>query len=108
MKSSGTWIALIAALGIQAKALGQETYRGVRIAPEVRCAPYDREDYSYPQSVESEIIAGIRKVYGPYTGQCFATFRETDIEHIVPLSEAHDSGLCLASAATKPGSHGRC
>ncbi|WP_428102968.1 GmrSD restriction endonuclease domain-containing protein [Candidatus Rariloculus sp.] len=101
MKSSGTWIALIAALGIQAKALGQETYRGVRIAAEVRCTPYDRDDYAYPQSVESQIIAGIGKIYGPYTGQCFATARETDIEHIVSLSEAHDSGLCSASAATK-------
>ena len=51
--------------------------------------------------MESDIIAGIGKIYGPYTGQCFATARETDIEHIVPLSEAHDSGLCSASAATK-------
>ena len=51
--------------------------------------------------MESQIIAGIGKIYGPYTGQCFATSRETDIEHIVPLSEAHDSGLCAASAATK-------
>ena len=101
MKSNGTWIAQIAALGIQATALGQETYRGVRVASEVRCTPYDRDDYSYPQSVESQIIAGIGKLYGPYTGQCFATARETDIEHIVPLSEAHDSGLCSASAATK-------
>ena len=101
MKSSGTWIALIVALGVQATALGQETYRGVRVAPEVRCAPYDRDDYSYPQSVELQIIAGIGKIYGPYTGQCFATARETDIEHIVPLSEAHDSGLCSAIAATK-------
>ena len=101
MRNAGTWIALIAALGVQAMAVGQQTYRGVRVGPEVRCAPYDRDDYSYPQSVESQIIAGIGKIYGPYTGQCFATARETDIEHIVPLSEAHDSGLCSASAATK-------
>ena len=101
MRNAGKWIALIAALGIQARAVAQETYRGVRVAPEVRCAPYDRDDYSYPQSVESQIIAGIGKLYGPYTGQCFATARETDIEHIVPLSEAHDSGLCSASPATK-------
>ena len=101
MKSTRTWFALIAVLGIQAKAYGQETYRGVRIAPEVRCAPYDRDDYPYPQSVESQIIAGIGKIYGPYSGQCFATARETDIEHIVALSEAHDSGLCSASGATK-------
>ena len=101
MKNSGTWIALIAVLGIQAKAVGQETYRGVRIEPEVRCAPYDRDEYSYLQSVESQIIAGIGKIYGPYTGQCFTTARETDIEHIVAVSEAHDSGLCSVSAATK-------
>ena len=69
--------------------------------PEFRCAPYDRDEYAYPQSVESEIIAGMGKIYGPYTGRCFATPRETDIEHIVPLSEAHDSGLCSANAATK-------
>ena len=101
MRNAGTWIALIAALAIQTKAVAQQTYRGVRVEPEVRCAPYDRDEYPYPQSVESQIIAGIGKIYGPYTGQCFGTSRETDIEHIVPLSEAHDSGLCAASAATK-------
>ena len=101
MRNSGMWIALIAALTIQTKAVAQQTYRGVRVEPEVRCAPYDRDEYRYPQSVESEIIAGIGEIYGPYTGQCFATARETDIEHIVPLSEGHDSGLCSASAATK-------
>ena len=88
-------------LVIQSKAVGQETYRGVRVEPELRCEPCDRNEYPYPQSVESEIIAGIGKIYGPHTGQCFATARETDIEHIVPLSEAHDSGLCAVSAATK-------
>ena len=40
-------------------------------------------------------------VYGPYTGTCFASARETDIEHIVAASEAHDSGLCAADAAIK-------
>ena len=101
MRNAGMWIALIALLGTQTIAVAQQTYRGVRVEPEVRCAPYGRDDNSYPQSVESQIIAGIGNIYGPYTGQCFATARETDIEHIVPLSEAHDSGLCSASAATK-------
>ena len=40
-------------------------------------------------------------VYGSYTGRTFASARETDIEHIVSLSEAHDSGLCAADAATR-------
>ena len=99
MRNAGTWIALIAALGIQTNAVAQQTFRGVRVAPEFRCVPYDRDEYPYPQSVESQIIAGIGKIYGPHSGQCFATSRETDIEHIVPLSEAHDSGLCSATKA---------
>ena len=41
------------------------------------------------------------RVYGPYTGRHFASRRETDIEHMVATSEAHDSGLCAADAATK-------
>ena len=97
----GILLALVAALGIQTESWGQETYRGVRVAPEYRCAAYDRDDYSYPQSVELDVIAGIGKIYGPYTGRCFATRGETDIEHVVALSEAHDSGLCSADAATK-------
>ena len=101
MKIVATGLALILALAILERGVGQETYRGVRIAPEARCSPYDRDDYRYPQSVELEVIAGIGKIYGPYTGQCFATRGETDIEHIVALSEAHDSGLCAASAATR-------
>ena len=78
-----------------------ELYRGVRVAPENRCSVYDIDDYSYPQSVEDQIVASIGKIYGPYTGQCFDTTGETDIEHIVARSEAHDSGMCAASAATK-------
>ena len=40
-------------------------------------------------------------MYGPYTGRYYASRRETDIEHMVAASEAHDSGLCAADAATK-------
>ncbi|MCY4577459.1 MAG: excalibur calcium-binding domain-containing protein [Chloroflexi bacterium] len=35
-------------------------------------------------------------IYSPYTGECFDSTDETDIEHIVARSEAHDSGLCDA------------
>ena len=79
-----------------------EIWRGIVIAPEHRCAPYDkRRDYRYPQSVERDIVRALGAVYGPYTGRCFASARETDIEHIVATSEAHDSGLCAADAATQ-------
>ena len=78
-----------------------ETYRGIAVAPEHRCAPYDRADYRYSQSVEPRIVASLGKVYGPYTGTCFGSMRETDIEHMVAVSEAHDSGLCAASASVR-------
>ena len=72
------------------------------MAPEQRCSPYDAGDYRYPQSLEAEIVSAMGGViYGPYTGTWFATPAETDIEHIVARSEAHDSGLCAADAATR-------
>ena len=46
-----------------------------------------------------EEMGGI--IYGPYTGRWFESTRETDIEHIVARSEAHDSGLCAVDPATR-------
>ena len=41
------------------------------------------------------------RVYGRYTGRHFRSTRETDIEHIVATSEAHDSELCAADVVTE-------
>ena len=79
----------------------QASWRGLVVAPEQRRAPYYADDYRYPQSVEDRIVAQLGGVYGPYTGPWFVSDTETDIEHIVARSEAHDSGLCAADAATK-------
>ena len=76
-------------------------WRGIEIRPEGRCSPYDRSDYHYPQSVELVIIEKLGSIYSPYTERCFASRGETDIEHIVALSEAHDSGLCAAPDSTR-------
>ena len=66
-----------------------------------RCSPYDPDDYPYPPSVEPRIVEELGGVYGPYTGTWFESTKETDIEHIVARSEAHDSGLCAAGPATR-------
>lgn len=79
----------------------QDTWRGLTLASESRCSPYDPDDYPYPQSVEDRIIAQLGGVYSPYTGEWFADKFETDIEHIVARSEAHDSGLCAAGAGAR-------
>ena len=94
----------IAAVGIAhgGQAFGAETWHGLVIAPEHRCAPYDRDDYPYSRSVEDRIVATMGgRVYGPYTGRYFLSARSTDIEHIVAVSEAHDSGLCAADQTVR-------
>lgn len=74
---------------------GSVGLEGIMIAPENRCSEYDSDDYPYSASVEDEIIAAMGGlIYGPYTGTHFASKKETDIEHIVAKSEAHDSGMC--------------
>ena len=42
-------------------------------------------------------------MYGPYTGTCFSSTRETDIEHVVAAREAYDSGLFAADPETRNG-----
>ncbi len=79
-----------------------DSWRGLTVSPEFRCSPYVRRDYRYPRSVEAAVIASMGgRVYGPYTGRYFASGGQTDIEHIVSISEAHDSGLCAAEPAIR-------
>ena len=95
------WALLVVAATAAGPGGAQSSWSGLVVAPEQRCAPYDADDYRYPQSVEDRIVAQLGGVYGPYTGRWFDSDSETDIEHIVARSEAHDSGLCAAGAATK-------
>ena len=79
-----------------------DTWRGLVVAPEHRCSPYEgRRDYSYPRSIEHEIANQLGTVYGPYTMTCFASILLTDVNHIVGTREAHDSGLCAQDSATR-------
>ena len=97
------WLAALTASSPSGSQLRvRQTWRGLVVAPEHRCSPYERKrDYPYPQSVEREIVRALGRVYGPYTGRCFASTRDTDIKHVVAISEAHDSGLCAADRATR-------
>ena len=78
-------------------------WRGLKISEERRCSPYNRSnDYNYSPSLENKIVESLGdKIYSPYSGKYFKSIKETDIEHIVSLSEAHDSGLCAANKKTK-------
>ena len=98
----GVLAVLAVAVATPAPAQAQDaSWNGLVIAPEARCSPYDSDDYRYSQSVEDRIIRSLGGIYGPYTGRWFGSKRETDIEHIVARSEAHDSGLCAAGPETR-------
>ena len=95
MKPNIVCVAIVSILASQAYA---ETWRGLTVAPENRCSSYSSNDYSYPSSVEARIVESLGgTIYGPYTGTCFSSTTETDIEHIVARTEAHDSGMCAES-----------
>lgn len=78
-----------------------EQWRGLTVEPEHRCTTYDRDEYPYPATIEREIVEAQGGVWSPYTLRRFDSIRETDIEHIVPLSEAHDSGMCARGLDAK-------
>lgn len=57
--------AAVFALGLVA-GTPAETWRGLTVAPEHRCLPYDKKRYyPYPQSAERDIVRGMGAVYGP-------------------------------------------
>ena len=71
------------------------------VVPECRCSSYDRDDYPYPQRVEAQIAERLGGMWSPYDGTRFESLNDSDIEHIIAVSEAHDSGLCAASTSMR-------
>ena len=79
-----------------------DTWRGLAVAPEHRCAPYNRADYPYPQSIEARIVGAQGGViYGPYSGRLFRSTFETDIDTSLP-SPKPMTAAC-APPMPKPG-----
>ena len=94
-------VLLFVTAALSAADVSGQTWRGLVVAPERRCSPYRAGDYSYPQSVEASIVRELGGIYSPYTGERFTSTGQTDIEHMVARSEAHDSGLCATDPATR-------
>lgn len=88
----------LAAILILPTVVSAQTWRGLAIAPEHRCSEYAATDYSYSWTLEADVVARQGGIYSPYDGRWFDSLGETDIEHVVARSEAHDSGLCAATA----------
>lgn len=83
-----------------------ETWCGLAVEPERRCSPYDSDAYRYPRDLDIRHVeargyqvAEDGKIDLPYpspyvAGIAFRFVQSMDIEHVVPRSEAHDSGMC--------------
>ena len=91
---------------------GSATWMGLPVCEEGARVGYDRNAFgSAYSSLEDEIIDGLPKsggqVYTPYTCTLFAIrsdgTADTDIEHIVALAEAYDSGLAESQFRTFAG-----
>ena len=71
------------------------TWRGLVVAPEVRCSEYDVDHYRHPASLEDAVVAALGdKRYEAYTGVYYDHERDVQVDHIVAKREAHDSGAC--------------
>ena len=97
----GILLLLFLALPAQSQEIIPAQWKGLQIAPESRCSPYDRADYPYPWTLERDASRRDGGFYEAYTRQYHLNPRNTDIEHVVALSEAHDSGLCAAGPGTR-------
>jgi len=64
---------------------------------------YSRGDYPYRGDAEFENLIVLRQggLYGPYEMECFGSIRDSDIEHLVAMKEAHRSGAWRFSANRK-------
>ena len=75
----------------------------ITVASEKRCALYDPNDYSYnSQELKDALIASLGgAIVSFYTGERFTSPDDVDLDHLVALSEAHDSGACAWSSQQK-------
>ena len=93
----GRALALLLVAG--AAATSGQTWRGLTVEPENRCSAYDRsKDYRYYATrIRPRILAGEGAqpaAESPYSGVPFSSGGYWHVEHVVAISEAHDSGMC--------------
>lgn len=95
-------LALVAELEARVAALeARHSWRGIELAEEDRCSPYDRGDYRWRgpvAAIRQELLErdGGADLYAgaPAAGRL-------DVDHVVAVSEAHDSGLCARETADR-------
>ena len=76
-----------------------EDWKGLPVAPESECSPYDERDYTYDR--HRDLIRIWREVgafFSPYDEMIYPPTK-VDIEHRVSRHQAHVSGMCADDKA---------
>ena len=89
---SGAPLLTLSFFAISLPAAAEEIWRGITVAPEHRCTPYERDDYRYPQSVEQKVIERLEgRIYGPYTGRHFESPKASMLSRKWPTRRFHET-----------------
>lgn len=106
VKASAWTVVVVLSVILAAHASAQDkmalrNLQSLRVQAEDWCTKYDRQEYPYPRTIEQRVIVAQGGMFSPYDLTCFRDQRESDVEHIVALAEAHRSGMCARSVEEK-------
>ncbi len=79
----------------------EDAWYGLTVAEESTCTPYDRDHYTYGPKLDVLKSYQLDGMWAAYEKICYDDYRDVQIEHLVAVKEAHDSGLCRADYQTK-------
>ncbi|MYD45125.1 MAG: hypothetical protein F4W92_02065 [Gammaproteobacteria bacterium] len=86
---------------LELERVDQSLYFGLRVEPENTCTEYNSAEYPYGSTIDVIKAKEMGGIFGAFENQCFDTFKDVDVDHLVARKEAHDSGLCAAEAQIK-------
>ncbi len=93
--------ALSMELLLELEKVDQDLFFGLRVEPEDTCTEYNVAEYPSGSTLDLIKAQELGGIFGAFEDQCFDTYKDVDVDHLVARKEAHDSGLCAAEAQTK-------
>ena len=86
---------------LELEKVNQDLFFGLRVEPEDTCTEYNVAEYPSGSTLDLIKAQELGGIFGAFEDQCFDTYKDVDVDHLVARKEAHDSGLCAAEAQTK-------
>lgn len=86
---------------LELEKVDQELFFGLRVEPEDTCTEYNVAEFPYGSTLDVIKAQELGGIFGAFENECFDTYEDVDVDHLVARKEAHDSGLCAADAQIK-------